>query len=129
MLLANVDSQDARLFGGVVLGDLTDDGSATDEVLARALLAYCSTPDLRRVVRELHRWRRGEPWAAWVEAAVSGWWELRPRLHWVRVATYAVGLAEYRAKRVEKLRRELVQQVSEWECSQDVVSEVVRGRA
>lgn len=129
MNLRDVDTQDARLFGGVVLGDLTDDGSATDEPLARALLAYRTRPDLRHVVRELHRWRRGEPWAAWVEAAVSGWWELRPRLHWVRVATCAVVLEQYRARRVERLRRELQQQVDEWVCSQDAVSEVIRGRA
>lgn len=106
--LSSVDERaDHRLFGGVVEGDIIDDGcDVHDEVLAYALAAWRVSRGVQRdTLALLEHWRPGEPWGEWLEASVSGWREARGRAWSLAKASLAVALARHQLEREQRALR------------------------
>lgn len=98
---------DPAVWGGVVLGDLEDDGQPVAcETLALALEAWRGTRDLWRCLAVLHAARPGEPWEDWTEAALDAWREaaaLRPLL---LAAAIAAEASRAELREIERALRE-----------------------
>lgn len=106
--LSSLDERaDHRLMGGVVEGDLIDDGcDVHDEVLAQALASWRVSRGVQRdTVALLEHWRHGEPWAEWLESAIAGWREARARAWNLAKASLAVALARHQLEREQRALR------------------------
>jgi len=132
VLLSSLDeTADARLFGAVHDGFLLDDGGPVEsEVLAYALELWRITGDRSRVALGLSAWRPGEPWAEWIEAAVEGWRETRPRVETMRLLAVAVALTGEASRVALEERRALERQVERADAARVIevgVAELLKG--
>ena len=131
MRLSELPTDDARVWAGVALGDVEDDGGPVGcPTVALALECYRSAGSVAGAVELLHAARPGEPWDAWAEAAVAGWrevWAMRHRLFAVSLAAEACR-EEVRRVRETMRAAEMAREAGEMSVQAiGLMEEVLRG--
>lgn len=112
LLSSLAETTDAALFGAVLAGDITDDGGPVEcEILAMALELWRLTGSVEGVHAGLEAWRYGEPWEDWLDAAIEGWAEVRPRVLRLQATAAALALAGEAARVAVEERKALERQV------------------
>lgn len=135
MLLSELPTDDPRCFGGVVLGDVEDDGCDVESPeLALALECWRATGCFSATVELLHLARPGEPWAEWVHAAMDGWREVARWKPVVLAAALASEASRAELKRIRaaeaavtKARAAVERAQSESVAAVTLLEEVLRG--